>query len=121
MFVPGADPVGATSTKLTWQPLLTVAHEESGPDAATNAIAVSWLMPTPVGPVHPTHSGTVCGLLIPFSSTTVASLLALFVTTASPSRGKTATPIGPCPTESGFCGSVAPVVRSIRDTVPSPL
>src|ERR1700726_2754744 len=121
MLVPADDPVDATLTKLTSQPLVTVEQFTSGPDAATIALPVSWLMPTPLGPEHPTHNGTVCGLLMPFSSTTVTSLLVLFATTANPSRGKTATPIGPCPTDKGLCGSVVPVVRSTRDTVAPPL
>src|SRR5579864_3610657 len=119
MSVPGDG--GARLTKLTSQPLVTVEQDGSGPDAATIAVAKSCSTPTPVGPVHPTHSGTLCGGLIPFSSTTVTSLLALFATAARASRGKTATPIGPCPTVSGLCGRVVPVVRSTSETVPSPL
>src|ERR1700747_2174328 len=121
MCGPAADPVGARWRKLTSHPLVTVEQAESGPEAATIALAVSCSIPTPVGPVHPAQRGTVCGGLIPFSSTTDTSLLRLFATAARPSRGNTATPIGPCPTDKGLCGRVVPVVRSTSETVPSPL
>ena len=69
---------------------------------------MSELIATAVGPVHdppPVQMDAVCGTYVCVTSTSVALLLPLLATSASPSLGSTATPSGVVPTESG-----APIV-----------
>src|ERR1700719_4598250 len=100
MLVPAEDPVAATLTKLTLHPLVTVEQFTSGPDAATIALPVSWLMPTPVGPC-PTDKG-LCGSVVPVvRSTRDTVALPLFVTIATSRSGSTATLEGRFPTTTG--------------------
>src|SRR5262249_59655518 len=82
----------------------------------TTAVAVSALMPTPIGSL-PTV--TVEVTVPPTKSTSEALLLPRFVTTALPSREMTATPCGLVPTAMVLV--TVPLVRSIRETLPQPV
>src|SRR6202046_3113990 len=89
-------------------------------------MAVSEFSPTPAGAVQVPQSGSVVGgakiPLIPASSTTVALLLPLFATTASPKREITETPSGFDPTGTVEPDNMGPPVSKFKiDTVLSPL